>query len=124
MVRPALEANVPTYMNLDTTQWNNYLDFIAMTEEQFMCIRFPKEADMMGRPLMLTAKTAADRIEQVLAAFSEVQPSDAYLRFIHEEFFVAPPFEPNTCQFYVTEQLVADDIVREYVLSYIKKVGS
>ncbi len=121
---PALEADVPTYMTMDAPQWQNYLDFVAMTEEYFMCIRFPKEADMSGQPLMLTTKAIDGALEQVQAAYAEVQPSNAYLRFVHEEFFDNPPFTTNTCKFYATEQLVVDTVLDQYVHSYIKKVGS
>ncbi len=123
MNRPAAEAEVPPYMIIDANIWRSYLDFIAMTEERFMYVRFPKEADMAGQPLMLTTKEVEGNLERVQGALTEVQPSNAYLRFVHEEFFTDPPFTTQTCEFYLTEQLYVDSVVEPYVNSYLKKVG-
>ncbi|KAG5871783.1 hypothetical protein JTB14_023467 [Gonioctena quinquepunctata] len=93
-----------------------------MTTSRYRQCPFPKMSDLTGQPLMFCCKFEADNQCQILAPGPVPTPADAFLRFVHEEFFVAAPFAVANCEYYLTERLYVDDVVNAYVSSYVLSV--
>lgn len=93
---------------------------IDQIKTRYEVASFPKMSDINGHPLMFTVGQEANGLKQVRASINVPQPSDAFLRFVHEEFFEdnVPAFAD--CDLIMTEQLFVEDVVSNYTRSYVK----
>ncbi|KAG5862539.1 hypothetical protein JTB14_020196 [Gonioctena quinquepunctata] len=89
------------WRQLDPQIVANYRQFMDMTTTRYRQCPFPKMSDLIGQPLMFCCKNEADNQCQILAPGPVPTPADAFLRFVHEEFFAAPPFAVANCQLVV-----------------------
>lgn len=120
VARPA--ENIPDWFTVDVNLLTTYRLYIDMCRDRYSMVTYPRMTEMLGQPLMLTAKHEADDLGTVRAYLNCAQPSDGFLRFVHEEFFVEPPFAYNDCDLAMTQTLFITDVVNAYVRSYILTV--
>lgn len=119
--RPA--AAVPAWMNLDANILSDYRLLMDQVKSRYQTVPFPKMSDMNGQPLIFTISSEANDMNTVRASINTPQPSDAFLRFVHETDFIAtnaPTF--NHCDLIMTETLFIEDVVDNYVRSYVMSV--
>lgn len=119
---PKPNTDVPDWWTVDTSLLGKYRLFIDQCRDRYMILSFPRMSDMTGSPLMLTAREEATDMTTVRAYLNCAQPSDGFLRFVHEEFFVDLPFTYNDCDLIMTPTLYTYDVISAYVRSYIIKV--
>lgn len=118
-LRPTPQPAQPEpWRQVDPAIVAHYRQFLEMTKERYRQCTFPKLNDLIGQPLMFCVKNEADNMCQILAPGPVPTPADSFLRFVHEEFFTAPPFAIANCEFYLTEQLFIQDVITTYVASY------
>lgn len=117
----------PTPATLNPEPWREvnvnllreFRRFMEMTKERYRQCSFPKTAEMTGQPLMFCVKSETDGLGRILAPGPVPTPADAFLRFIHEEFYSNPPFTVNNCDYMLTDQLYIEDVISMYVNSYV-----
>lgn len=102
----------------------HFIQFCAMCEERYQMAKFLKVSDSTGLPLMMLSKNEDEGIGQVRLMTNEAQPSDSYLRFVHEEFYDEPPYPWEDCYLIGTEELGIQPVVERYVCSYLKRIGA
>lgn len=112
-------ADVPTWWTIDPTLLGKYRLFIDQCRSRYMILSFPRMTEMDGKPLMLVAREEANDMTTVKAYLNCAQPSDGFIRFVHEEFFTDLPFTYNDCDLIMTPTLYTMDVVNLYVRSYI-----
>lgn len=118
----AIPAPVPQWAQLDQNIIASYRLFMDQVKGRYQLNPFPKPTECDGQPLMFTVGQEANGLKQIRAALNVPNPSDGFLRFVHEEFYtdVVPVF--NNCDLIMTEQLFVDDVVDAYVKSYVTSV--
>lgn len=112
--------NIPQWWTFGENNLANFVAFISMTEDRYMHVEFPKAAFTDGRPLIFCSKHEADGMGTVRVYNDAPTPADIYLRFVHEEFFVPPPFVFEQCHGLGSQTLEISHIIQEYVSSYVK----
>lgn len=119
----APNVDPPAWYALDAAILGRYRLFIDLVKNRYDLITFPKMSDMNGHPLMFTRGEEANDYKVVRASLNIPQPSDAFLRFVHEDGFIetaVPAFAD--CSLIMTESLLIDDVVQRYTHSYVRGV--
>lgn len=119
---PRPDVHPPNWWQLDPVIVSNYRYFIDQCRTRYMISPFPKMSDMIGQPIMLTARHEDHNMSQVRAYLNCATPADGFLRFVHEEFYTNLPFTYDDCDLIMTPQLYTVDVINAYVRSYIIEV--
>lgn len=120
VLKPNTDA--PSWWTVDPRLLGCYRLFIDQCRNRYLISPFPRMSDMTGSPLMLTARKEEGELTSVRALLNCAQPSDGFLRFVHEEFYTDLPFTYEDCDLIMTPTLYTEDVVNAYVRSYIISV--
>lgn len=107
---------------IDNAILQNYRLLIDQVRNRYTLAPFPKMSEMQGHPLHFTVGQEEEQHKTVRSINNLPQPSDAFLRFVHEEFYVNNIPAYNDCSLVMTENLLIDDVVNRYVRSYVNEV--
>lgn len=121
---PPPQVDPPNWYTFDGPIYQNYRLFVDQVRQRYDTLSFPKMSDMNGHPLMFTRGQEANDLKSVRASINIPRPSDALLRFVHEDGFITnnvPEF--NDCSLIMTEQLYTQDLITRYVRSYVRGVN-
>ncbi|KAH9632266.1 hypothetical protein HF086_002901 [Spodoptera exigua] len=97
-------ANPPDFFTVDPVLLSGFITFCSLAHNYKM-VPFPKMSDTIGLPLMLLSKQEANNSGQIRSKCLVPNPADCFLRFVHEELFIAPPFAWGDCQYVMTDEL-------------------
>lgn len=91
---PPPVANPPAFYTVDAAILSGFITFCRLATHYKM-VPFPKMSDTIVLPLMLLTKNEHYQVGQVRSMSMIPTQPDCYLRFVHEELFVQPPFDWN-----------------------------
>lgn len=116
---PAPANNPPNWYTLDPAILSNYKLLMDQVTNRYMKTSFPKMSDITGQPTMFTVGLEQDGLKTIRASLNVPTPADAFLRFVHEEYYtnVVPVFQD--CDLVMTETLYVNDVIPTYVRSYV-----
>lgn len=119
---PAPPQAPPNWYTLDPTILSNYRLLMDQVKNRYMTTSFPKMSDVTGQPTMFTVGLEVNGLKTIRASINVPTPADAFLRFVHEEYYtnVVPVF--NNCDLVMTETLFVEDVISAYVRSYVTNV--
>ncbi|GAB0086749.1 hypothetical protein DMENIID0001_009240 [Sergentomyia squamirostris] len=103
-------------------QRGHFYDSVTLTAGRYMSVQFPPHSYYFGEPLFDVMKQVHDDgREQCLLFGDKPTPADIYLRFVHEDFVVNPPFPNSECDGIGTQLLHPEDVILQYASSYITR---
>lgn len=103
---PAPAVNPPLWYAYDGQIYQNFRLFVDQVRHKCDTLSFPKMSDINGHPLMFTRGHEDNQLKSARASLNIATPSDALLRFVHEDNFITnnvPVF--NDCSLVMTEQM-------------------
>lgn len=117
-----LPVPAPDWTQPDQAIIASYRLFMDQAKGRYQLNPFPKPTECNGQPLMFTVGQELNDLKQIRASLNIPQPSDAFIRFVHEEMYTdhVPVF--NDCDLIMTENLFINDVVDAYVKSYITSI--
>lgn len=116
---PPRPAQPPDWWAFDPVIVAGWCRLMYRIKPLYITHEFPSMSDYEGRPLVFTSIQDVGPLRHVKAFSSEPKPSDALLRFLHDDLFNGFPFAFVDCHLIMTDLIHLDSVRLRYVGHFV-----
>ncbi|GAB0087146.1 hypothetical protein DMENIID0001_014240 [Sergentomyia squamirostris] len=119
---PISTKNPPDWNMITASERASFIQFTSLTHGRYKHVTFPPIDEYNGSAIFFcTKKIVSPGTEQIFIYNSEPTPSDIFLRLVHEEFFVEPPYAVGDCGGVGSVTVWCEKLISAYTGSYVIK---
>jgi len=116
---PNKPPEVQAWWTVDAEILTHWIQTMSRMHSMYQMCDTPPGTDYQNKPIVLTAIRDNGEFRTVKSFANEAQPVDGLIRFVNDDLFV-PPFKLyDDCDLMMTEPLYREQVVGEYVASYV-----